>query len=98
TDELDWTELEELVESIRRSKVKSAAGRPPHLRALSGTLVFRSVGKMTYRRAGGVRGGGAEGIRAAAWKRSSATSLHRAAAPQGRRSLPLDPSTLPLGV
>src|SRR5262249_23132908 len=49
TDELDWTEIQELVESIRRSKVKSAAGRPPHLRALSGALVFRSVRKMTYR-------------------------------------------------
>ncbi len=49
TDELDWSELEELVESIRRGKVKSAAGRPPHLRALSGALVFRSVRKMTYR-------------------------------------------------
>jgi len=49
TDEIDWTELEELVESIRRSKVKSAAGRPPHLRALTGALVFRATRRMTYR-------------------------------------------------
>jgi len=34
TDRLDWTELEELVERIRRRKLTSPAGRPPHLRAL----------------------------------------------------------------
>jgi hypothetical protein len=49
TDELDWTELEQLVESIRTSKLKSAAGRPPHLRALTGALVFRAARRMTYR-------------------------------------------------
>src|SRR3990172_8797034 len=49
TDEIDWTELQELVESIRRSKVKSDAGRPPHLRALTGALVFRATRKMTIR-------------------------------------------------
>src|SRR5262245_26196966 len=36
TEETDWTELEEIVQAIRRSKLKSEAGRPPHLRALIG--------------------------------------------------------------
>jgi hypothetical protein len=49
TDRLDWTELEEVVESIRRSKLKSAAGRPPHLRALIGAVIFRATRRMTYR-------------------------------------------------
>ena len=49
TDEIDWTELLELVEEIRRSKVTSAAGRPPHLRALTGALVFRATRRMPYR-------------------------------------------------
>lgn len=49
TDEIDWTELLELVEAIRRSKVTSAAGRPPHLRALTGALVFRATRRMPYR-------------------------------------------------
>src|SRR5580704_12036706 len=49
TDELDWTELEAVVESIRRSKLQSAAGRPPHLRALIGAVVFRATRHMTYR-------------------------------------------------
>jgi hypothetical protein len=49
TEELDWTELEELVQSIRMAKLKSEAGRPPHLRALIGALVFRATRRMTYR-------------------------------------------------
>lgn len=49
TERLDWTELEALVESIRRSKLQSAAGRPPHLRALVGALIFRATRHMTYR-------------------------------------------------
>jgi len=49
TDEIDWTELEQLVQSIRRSKLKSDAGRPPHLRALTGALVLRATRTMTYR-------------------------------------------------
>ena len=49
TREIDWTELEELVQAIRLSKLKSEAGRPPHLRALIGALVFRATRKMTYR-------------------------------------------------
>ncbi len=49
TDELDWTELEGLVQKIRRSKLKNDAGRPPHLRALIGAVVFRATRHMTYR-------------------------------------------------
>lgn len=49
TEKLDWTELEAIVESIRRSKLQSAAGRPPHLRALIGAVVFRATRHMTYR-------------------------------------------------
>jgi hypothetical protein len=49
TEETDWTELEELVQAIRRSKLKNEAGRPPHLRALIGASVFRAMRRMTYR-------------------------------------------------
>lgn len=49
TEEIDWTELEELIQAIRMSKLRSEAGRPPHLRALSGALVLRATRKMTYR-------------------------------------------------
>jgi hypothetical protein len=49
TEEIDWTELEELVQAIRLSKLKSAAGRPPHLRALIGALVLRSMRYRTLR-------------------------------------------------
>jgi transposase-like protein DUF772 len=49
TEEIDWTELEELVQSIRMSKLKSEAGRPPRLRALTGALAFRATRRMSYR-------------------------------------------------
>jgi hypothetical protein len=49
THEIDWTELQELVQAIRMSKLKSEAGRPPHLRALIGAVVFRATRKLTYR-------------------------------------------------
>jgi hypothetical protein len=49
TDEIDWTGLQELVQAIRMGKLKSEAGRPPHLRALTGALVFRATRKMSYR-------------------------------------------------
>src|SRR5215813_6813218 len=49
THELDWTALIERVQAIRMSKLKSEAGRPPHLRALVGAVVFRATRKMTYR-------------------------------------------------
>ncbi len=49
THEIDWTELQELVQAIRMSKLKSEAGRPPHLRALIGALVFRAQRHRSYR-------------------------------------------------
>jgi hypothetical protein len=49
THELDWTELEEVVEEIRARKLKNAAGRPPRLRALIGAVVFRATRRITYR-------------------------------------------------
>ena len=49
THELDWTELEEIVEAIRARKLKNAAGRPPHLRVLIGAVVFRATRRITYR-------------------------------------------------
>lgn len=49
THEIDWTELQEVVQAIRMSKLKSEAGRPPHLRALIGALVFRATRRMSYR-------------------------------------------------
>ena len=48
-DELDWTELELVVEDIRRSKLKNEAGRPPHLRVLIGAVVLRATHRMSYR-------------------------------------------------
>ena len=51
TDETDWMELEERVEEIRMGKLKSAAGRPPHLRALIGALVLKATRDMTWREA-----------------------------------------------
>ncbi len=51
TEETDWTELEERVEQIRMSKLKSAAGRPPHLRALIGALLLKATRDMTWREA-----------------------------------------------
>jgi transposase, IS5 family len=49
TEETDWTALEELVQEIRRRKLKNEAGRPPHLRALIGAVVFRALRNRTYR-------------------------------------------------
>lgn len=49
SEETDWTALEELVQEIRRRKLKNEAGRPPHLRALIGAVVFRALRRMTYR-------------------------------------------------
>ena len=51
TEETDWTELEERVEQIRMSKLKSVAGRPPHLRVLIGALLLKATRDMTWREA-----------------------------------------------
>jgi hypothetical protein len=49
TDRIDWTELELRAERIRASKLKNAAGRPPHLRVLLGAMVLRATRAMPYR-------------------------------------------------
>lgn len=49
TDLLDWDQLLDKVEDIRAARVKSRAGRPPHLRALLGAVILRATKKMTYR-------------------------------------------------
>lgn len=49
TDTLDWTELEQRAEQIRRKKLKNAAGRPPHLRALLGAMVLMAIRRLPYR-------------------------------------------------
>src|SRR5207237_380254 len=51
TDAIDWTELLDLVEHIRMSKVKNGAGRPPHLRAMVGALLLKATRDMTLREA-----------------------------------------------
>jgi hypothetical protein len=43
THELDWTELEEVVEEIWARKLKNAASRPPHLRALTGAATPKAT-------------------------------------------------------
>ena len=44
TDRLDWDDLEARAELIRANKLKSAAGRPPHLRALLGAMLLMATG------------------------------------------------------
>jgi len=51
TDSLDWTELEERAQLIRALKLKNAAGRPPHLRALLGAMLLMATRRLTYREA-----------------------------------------------
>jgi hypothetical protein len=51
TDGIDWTELLDLVEHIRESKVKNGAGRTPHLRALVGGLLLKASRDTTLREA-----------------------------------------------
>jgi hypothetical protein len=48
---LDWVELEAIAQSVRRRKLKSRAGRRPHLRALVGAVVLMGTRRMTYREA-----------------------------------------------
>jgi hypothetical protein len=42
-DEIDWTAVTERVEVVREKKLKSAAGRPPHLRALIGAVLLKAT-------------------------------------------------------
>ena len=48
-DEIDWTTVTEHVEVVREKKLKSAAGRPPHLRALIGAMLLKATRDMTWR-------------------------------------------------
>jgi Transposase domain (DUF772) len=50
-DSLDWDELLDVVEDIRKSKLKSRAGRPPQLRALVGAILLKATRDMTLREA-----------------------------------------------
>ena len=50
-DELDWLALFESVEAVRAEKLKSRAGRKPHLRALIGAVLLMATRRMTYREA-----------------------------------------------
>lgn len=49
TDEVDWTELEERAEAIRGKKVKSPAGRTPHLRVMLAAVVLMAIRRLSYR-------------------------------------------------
>src|SRR5208283_5107037 len=51
TDTLDWTEMEDQAQQIRSSKLKNAAGRPPHLRASLGAMLLMAIRRLTYREA-----------------------------------------------
>lgn len=51
TDELNWDELTEIIQVIRRKKLKNAAGRPPKLRATIGSAVLMATRKVSYREA-----------------------------------------------
>ena len=50
-DSLDWEEIQRVAQEIRRAKLKNAAGRPPHLRALLGAVLFMALRKRPYREA-----------------------------------------------
>jgi hypothetical protein len=49
TNEIDWTELLELVERYRQSILKNGAGRPPQLRALVGAMILKATRDATWR-------------------------------------------------
>lgn len=51
TDMLDWTDMIEVAQGIRRKKLKNMAGRPPHLRALIGAVMLMALRNLTYREA-----------------------------------------------
>jgi|WetSurMetagenome_2_1015567.scaffolds.fasta_scaffold89603_2 hypothetical protein len=49
TDTVDWTLMVARAQQIRTSKLKNAAGRPPHLRATLGALVLMAIRYRPYR-------------------------------------------------
>src|SRR5438309_3292520 len=46
---IDWPALMALVKEIRAKKVKNGAGRPPHLRALTGAVILMGTRRISYR-------------------------------------------------
>jgi hypothetical protein len=48
-DTLDWNELQQRAQQIRAAKLKNAAGRPPHLRALLGAMLLMALRRRPYR-------------------------------------------------
>ena len=50
-DMLDWTDLIEVVQEVRRKKLRNMAGRSPHLRALIGAVILMALRNLTYREA-----------------------------------------------
>jgi hypothetical protein len=48
---LDWDQMQELAQQIRLSKLKNAAGKPPHLRATLEAMAFMAVRRLIYREA-----------------------------------------------
>jgi IS5 family transposase len=51
TERLNWTEMEAIAQAVRSAKLKSRAGRPPHLRTLLGAVVLMATRRLTYREA-----------------------------------------------
>ena len=49
TNLVDWTEMVSRAQQVRSKRLKNAAGRPPHLRALLGALVLMAVRYRPYR-------------------------------------------------
>ena len=49
TEQIDWLELEAVTQEIRLRKLKSMAGRPPHLRENLGAVILKATRQMTYR-------------------------------------------------
>lgn len=48
-DTLEWDELQRRAQQIRAAKLKNAAGRPPHLRALLGAMLLMAMRRRPYR-------------------------------------------------
>lgn len=48
-EELDWVALEQIVQEIRRQKLKSRRGRKPNLRPLIGAVILMGLRSVTYR-------------------------------------------------
>jgi hypothetical protein len=67
TDTVDWTEMEVRAAKIRKKKLKSAAGRPPHLRVTLGALTLMAL------RTGWTAGGAPFGLTYDEWRSAQRT-------------------------